>query len=268
MKDLNECKAEIFRRSENRIKERRKARNRLFVLSVPVVIIIAVLPIMAPMSKYKPESEEAYYESNGTVTDHKNSNHTEETKKPSGGVQGENDLELEWSDSSTTDGPPNRPSGPTSSLDSSESSIVLYNDFSFYLEWGVYQQCSYDSKTGRLVKYNDSTNPDKYATYYQLTDNQLNTLNLMMYRMDIQSYPRTYSPYGDGVMSTPSDNLILTVKTRNFEKTVYALNIPIGLKAQDAKGQKFIDVCEEIKEILFNSDEWKSLPEPELEPLI
>ncbi len=265
MKDLNECKAEIFRRSEKRIKARRRVYNSLLVLCIPAVVIIAVLPIIVPMNSNNSKGKAAYYETTDNETDRNDSHHTNETKKP-GGVNTEvNDLGPEWSDTSTMEG---RPSGPTASVDSNENKIVLYSDFSFSLEWGVYQQCSYDSKTGRLVKYNDSTDPDKYATSYQLTDNQLNKLNLMMYKMDIQSYPRTYSPYGDGVMSTPSDNLILTVKTNGFEKTVYALNIPIGLKAQDAKGQKFIDVCEEIKEILFNSEEWKSIPEPELEPLI
>ena len=50
MKDLNECKAEIFRRSEKRIKARRRVYNSLLVLCIPAVVIIAVLPIIVPMN--------------------------------------------------------------------------------------------------------------------------------------------------------------------------------------------------------------------------
>ncbi len=42
MREINECKAEVFRRSENRIKERRKKRNRILALSAPVCLCVVL----------------------------------------------------------------------------------------------------------------------------------------------------------------------------------------------------------------------------------
>ena len=46
MRELNECKAEVFRRSENRIRERRKMRNCVLAWCVPFVLCISVCSVM------------------------------------------------------------------------------------------------------------------------------------------------------------------------------------------------------------------------------
>lgn len=46
MRDLKECKAEVFRRSENRIKARKKLRNRVLSLCIPVCLVIGALLIL------------------------------------------------------------------------------------------------------------------------------------------------------------------------------------------------------------------------------
>ena len=56
MRNFDERKAEIFRRSENRIKERKRNRNRILALCVPLCLIVTVwsimiLPAMMPASK-------------------------------------------------------------------------------------------------------------------------------------------------------------------------------------------------------------------------
>lgn len=43
MRDLNECKAEVFRRSEQRIKERKKRRNRIAAVCIPLCLVVAAL---------------------------------------------------------------------------------------------------------------------------------------------------------------------------------------------------------------------------------
>lgn len=53
MRELNECTQEVFRRSEQRIKERRRTRSRVLALCIPVCLIVtvwsaAVLPSMMP----------------------------------------------------------------------------------------------------------------------------------------------------------------------------------------------------------------------------
>ena len=56
MRELDECTAEVFRRGEQRIKERRRKRNRALALCIPVVLIAAVwsflrLPVMQPLAE-------------------------------------------------------------------------------------------------------------------------------------------------------------------------------------------------------------------------
>ena len=46
MRELNECTAEVFRRSEKRIKARKKNRNRILAACIPVCLIAAIWPVM------------------------------------------------------------------------------------------------------------------------------------------------------------------------------------------------------------------------------
>lgn len=56
MREINECTAEVFRRSEKRIKERKRDRNRILAMCIPLCLIVTVwsvmiLPAMLPASK-------------------------------------------------------------------------------------------------------------------------------------------------------------------------------------------------------------------------
>ena len=46
MRELDECTAEVFRRSEKRIKERRRKRGRVLALGIPVCLIITVWAVI------------------------------------------------------------------------------------------------------------------------------------------------------------------------------------------------------------------------------
>lgn len=46
MRELNECTAEVFRRSEKRIRERRRNRKRILSLCIPVCLIITVWAVI------------------------------------------------------------------------------------------------------------------------------------------------------------------------------------------------------------------------------
>ena len=48
MRDLNECQVEVFRRSEQRIKERIKRRKHILLACVPLVLCIALLAAFSP----------------------------------------------------------------------------------------------------------------------------------------------------------------------------------------------------------------------------
>ena len=63
MREINECTAEVFRRSEKRIKERKRNRNRILMCCIPFLICITVfsatiLPAMMPASKKDSAAEE------------------------------------------------------------------------------------------------------------------------------------------------------------------------------------------------------------------
>ena len=45
MKDLKDCQAEVFRRSEKRIKDRKKSEKRLLALSIPLCLVLLVSAI-------------------------------------------------------------------------------------------------------------------------------------------------------------------------------------------------------------------------------
>ena len=56
MREINECTVEVFRRSEKRIKERKRNRNRILALCIPLCLIVTVwsvmiLPAMMPANK-------------------------------------------------------------------------------------------------------------------------------------------------------------------------------------------------------------------------
>lgn len=56
MRNFEERKAEVFRRSENRIKERKRNRNRILAMCIPICLVITVwsimiLPAMMPANK-------------------------------------------------------------------------------------------------------------------------------------------------------------------------------------------------------------------------
>lgn len=60
MRDLMECQAEVFRRSEKRIKARKQRRNHMLMACVPLVICVtlafALKPIMPSDQKTEPEN--------------------------------------------------------------------------------------------------------------------------------------------------------------------------------------------------------------------
>jgi len=131
--------------------------------------------------------------------------------------------------------------------------------FSFALTWNAYGVSSYDSATGRLVKTTDATYPEDYVAAYHLTSRELARVWKLIRDLNVESYPDEYDP-GAG-MSKPPMTLILTVRTAEGEKTIAARGINAGYESPDPKGQKFLDVCRAIEEILTGTKAWKDLPE-------
>ncbi len=140
---------------------------------------------------------------------------------------------------------------------------VQKNDtgFEFSLTWGCYGISSYDSRTGKLVKTSHATHPEDYITQLTLTSEQYEEIKQLFRDLEIESYPDEYNP--SKYMSTPSATLILTLKTADFEKTVTAADICLDNEGKDKMGQKFLDTCYAISEMLMDTEEWNALPDYE-----
>ena len=226
MRELNECKAEVFRRSDNRIKERRRKFNRVLAFCVPLCLIltifsVTILPAMMPAGSDKAAGE---------------GNYMDGTKNDGNGDRGDMDGAV------NTDVP---------------------ESLSFSLTWNTYGISSYDSATGKLVKTTDATNPEDYVTTLHLDGTQLFEIWELLWELDIETYPDEYDPQGGELSSDPSMTLILTLRDGDKVKTVRAEDIALSYESNDPKGQKFLDTCKGIRDILTATEEWKALPEYE-----
>lgn len=134
-------------------------------------------------------------------------------------------------------------------------------DFEFSIVWNVYGESSYDSASGMLIKTTNATHPEEYMAEYHLTDEEKAKIGSVFAELDIASYPEEYDP-GNG-MSKPSMTLILTYTSNGMTKTVSCKNISLDFESKNKKGQKFLDACKKITDILMKTDTWKSFPEYE-----
>lgn len=238
MRELNECTAEVFRRSEKRIKERRRIRNRVFAWCIPLCLVITLwfvtfLPAMGPVGNEK----------------------TGNAERPAGG----NTIGVcEGFVGAAGDGGMAEVSSPAEF-----EGLGSIDSFSFSLTWGCYGISSYDSKTGKLVKTTDATNPEDYVTTYRLTTEQKRIIYDLILDLNITTYPDTYTPHTNGLMSAPSMTLLLSVNTDAVRKTITAAGIALTYESDNREGQKFLSVCKAIRDILTSTEEWKSLPEYE-----
>lgn len=71
MREINECMAEVFRRSESRIKERKRNRNRILAMCIPLFLVLTIwsvvlLPSMLPAKDASAEENMAF---NGSMND-------------------------------------------------------------------------------------------------------------------------------------------------------------------------------------------------------
>ena len=229
MRELNECKAEVFRRSDNRIKERRRNRNRILAMCIPLCLIItifsvAMIPGMLPVGK---DSAPEAGNQSGDFGDPGDNNEDGNGDKD-GAVNTE-----------------------------------VPDNLSFSLTWNTYGISSYDSATRRLVKTTDASNPEDYVTTLELDGTQMFAIWELLWELDIETYPDEYDPHGGELSSDPSMTLILTLRDGDKVKTVRAEDIALSYKSDDPKGQKFLDTCKGIRDILTATEEWKALPEYE-----
>ena len=136
------------------------------------------------------------------------------------------------------------------------------DDFSFSLVWDCYGISSYDSESGKLVKTTDATHPEDYITELNLSEEQRNEVWKYLSTIDLANYPESYDP-NEGIESSPSMTLILTVTSNGESKTITCKDIAMSFESSDKKAQQFLDGCIGIINLLTNTDEWNALPDYE-----
>ena len=132
-------------------------------------------------------------------------------------------------------------------------------EFDFSLTWGTFGSSSYDSKTGCLIKTDHVKNVEDFTTTYFLTPQEKLTVYKTVRELNMSSYPDEYNPT-EGIGSDPYQTLILSAKINDISKTITANEVALG-DATSKKGQRFMDACKTISNILINTEEWKTLPE-------
>ena len=133
---------------------------------------------------------------------------------------------------------------------------------SFALAWNTYGVSSYDSRSGKLVKTSDATNPAEYTAIYLLPDEKREEFVQKILAIDPESYPDEYDP-DPNVASVPHDTIVLTLDTASGKKTIACKEVSIGAVGGDEKGRAFLSLCREISEFLMQTDAWKALPDYE-----
>ena len=71
MRELHECQAEVFRRSEKRIKERKQRRNHILMVCIPLILCVTIfgglfLPNLDDFKGAPESSDELLYSGTGT----------------------------------------------------------------------------------------------------------------------------------------------------------------------------------------------------------
>ncbi|MBO5778263.1 MAG: hypothetical protein J6R82_01710 [Clostridia bacterium] len=154
---------------------------------------------------------------------------------------------------------------PASSSVTDSDDVTVPDDFSFSIRFNVYGISSYDSATGKLVKTNDphNENLEQYETTMQLSDEQIEEIYRLLSALDWSAYPDGYRP--TDAQSTPCETWGLKMQIGNDLKIIECYRIPPGtIKGRDEKAQELIDTFVRIEEIITSTEEWKSLPDPEV----
>lgn len=209
LRDLNECKAEVLRRSGQQIRRRRRMRMAVLSAFLPLCIVTAAVVAVLPRQTNGGEKPAKNTDGSGTVN--------------GGGTEA----------------------------------------FSFALTWDR-GECSYDSRTGLLIRDANAADPMRYRTTCFLPPEEREEIRALLEALDAAAYPDSYDPHGGGTAAKPPMTLILTVRTGQGEKTIAARGIADTFTADNERGQRFLQTCRRIIDILTATAAWKTLPEAEV----
>lgn len=247
MRDLDECRVEILRRSRERI-ARRKRRIGWLACLLPLCLTVALgtAAVLHPYTGKDTAQPPSASENSGMA---------EEIAPFPGGDKAETPPESRNPEMAEE-------IMPFPGADGAADMSDVPDGFAFSFTFGVGGSSFYDSETGQLVK--NTADAEGSGTVLRLSEKQRRAVYAEIARLHIEGYPDEYDPQDRECGSDPSMTLILSVTDGGVTKTVRAENIAWTFTADNEKGQAFLDVCRSIRDMLTETDEWQALPGTEL----
>ena len=139
-------------------------------------------------------------------------------------------------------------------------SKTMPEDFHFSLTWGPFGCSSYNSETGELIKKKD----ENIQTTYFMDEAELKQVYeiLMDYRIHKIDKLTNFgfffcSPPGKYEIVMYTDDIKHVIKTPDS-------GVDFSRKPYTIKARRFYNAIVEIKNIIYESEEWKSLPDSEM----
>ena len=151
--------------------------------------------------------------------------------------------------------------------------VIVPEDFSISLSWGIYGISSYDSRTGNLIKELNPTglfgaSKDDFKAKYYLSDDEKEKIYKLLLDIDFDSYPSDYRPYEE-YWCLPMSLFRITVRYKGYEKAIYSEQFPGEILSRDyyqkiytdKRSYNFIRLYDTLVEILTSTEEWKTMPQ-------
>ena len=129
-------------------------------------------------------------------------------------------------------------------------------DFSFSVHWSGR---SYDSQTGTLSNYVDSTGT-KHKTEYVMPEEKLKTVYSLIYDLDVLSYSDRLTPDDYLSASCVGSYFSLTVNANGISKTIDAPDAVGWWAGRTFEASKFFETVKAIGDILEATEEYQALP--------
>lgn len=237
MRELSECKKEIFDRSEKKIKERRKRRAHIMEFCIPLCVIVIVSAFVFP-NIIKNQQTEGILNENAEETD--GGLKDEINCAPDGETVPETEL------SGTQENCPDSDRG-----ENIEEALFIgkYENFSFYIEWGKDGRFSYDGRTEIFEK-------DGKEKKIFLTEDEKIQIYRMFKELDSFVHLETYVPKSGSDTESYKETLVLTVGNGKYDITKRSENINDEfLNSLSESDFKYFDTCITLENIILKASD-------------
>ncbi len=266
MRDLSECKAEIFRLSEKRIKKRNKTRKSILSACATFLLFLGVGTAFLFGGGLLPKLTEVPITE--VVNTEEETSDIKEDITPPPSSRPNNETPIPTPPPSADIPPTGVITDPNLNADPFEPSDYIfdfldifgkYDSFYFTYTWGENGENFYDSKTGVLIKDRFSEGAEERTVNFKLTQNDNSQIFFKVRQLGVRNYAdiKNFEELGEGYESF--ETIIFTVETSKFQKSITLENIPENYESPSLKETRLLTVLAFIEEIITSSEEWKSV---------